>query len=270
MKQTGAMLLALVGVLLWMPLPATATSVQERSDWSVFFEQASVDGTIVVFDERSGGHFEYQPERAATRFLPASTFKIPHALFALDAGIVDDEFQRFQWDGTQRSIPAWNADHDLRSAMRQSVVWVYQAFARIIGEARLREYMQGIDYGNADPVGGVDRFWLDGGLRISAREQVAFLQRLYRNQLPFAEKHQRLVKDLMIVEAADEWILRAKTGWQVSDESQLGWWVGWVEHPDGAVFFALNINTPNGAADLSKRQSIARAILASIDGLPGS
>ena len=57
----------------------------------VFSDQA-VDGTIVIADERSGEMLAYDVERAQKRFMPASTFKVPHALFALDAGAVRDEF----------------------------------------------------------------------------------------------------------------------------------------------------------------------------------
>ena len=152
--------------------------------------------------------------------------------------------------------------------MRNSTVWVYQQFARKIGEAREREYLAKAGYGNADCSGGVDRFWLDGGLRISALEEVAFLQRLYRNELPFRVEHQRLVKDVMINEAGRDWILRAKTGWAARVDAAIGWWVGWVERPDGAVFFALNIDMA-GAADVPKREAIARAILGDLGALPG-
>ena len=38
-------------------------------------------------------------------------------------------------------------------------------------------------------------------LAIAAQEQIAFLRKLYHNELPFRVEHQRLVKDLMIVEA---------------------------------------------------------------------
>ena len=58
-------------------------------------------------------------------------------------------------------------------------------------------------------------------------------EKLYRNELPFKVEHQRLVKDIMIVEAGRDWILRAKTGWQARVEPQIGWWVGWVETPTG-------------------------------------
>ena len=119
-----------------------------------------------------------------------------------------------RWDGVKRDFDGWNQDQTLRSSMRHSTVWVYQQFAREIGEVREKEYLTRIQYGNADPSGGVDRFWLDGALRISAMEQVDFLRKLYRNELPFKVEHQRLVKDIMIVEAGRDWILRAKTGWQ--------------------------------------------------------
>lgn len=257
--------LALV-VLVLAVSSSHAAEPSERGEWKRYFDEAGAKGTIVVVDERSSsnGYFVYDAARAKSRYSPASTFKIPHTLFALHAGAVRDEFQIFRWDGVQRAFAGHNQDQDLRSAMRYSTLWVYQQFARHIGESRARQYLGAIDYGNADPTTASGDYWIDGNLRISAEEQVAFLRKLYRNQLPFAVEHQRLVKDLMINEAGYEWILRAKTGW----EGRYGWWVGWVEWPAGPVFFALNIDTPNRLEDLSKRQAIARAVLRSIQALP--
>lgn len=264
---------ALILVTALLSISAVAAQAQpwrERADWTPYFADAGVDGTIAVLDERGGGSARWVrgAARAEQRFLPASTFKVPHALFALDAKVIQDEFQVFRWDGVRRDIEGWNGDQNLRSSMRHSVVWVYQQIAQALGEEAERRYLRGIDYGNADPSGGIDRFWLEGKLAISAQEQVAFLRRLYRNELPFEVEHQRLVKDVMIVEAGRDWILRAKTGWQARLEPQVGWWVGWVERPEGPVFFALNIDMPNKSADLPKREAIARAILQSIGALP--
>lgn len=238
----------------------------ERPDWKKHFDDAGANGTIVVVDERaaSKGSFVYNPQRAAIRYSPASTFKIPHTLFALQHGAVRDEFQVFPWDGVPRTFSGHNQDQDLRSAMRYSALWVYQRFAKHIGESQARSYLRSMDYGNADPSAATGDYWVDGNLRISAQEQVGFLQKLYRNQLPFAVEHQRLVKDLIIIEADHDWILRAKTGW----EGRYGWWVGWVEWREGPVFFALNIDTPRRTEDLAKRQVIARAVLRSIRALP--
>jgi beta-lactamase class D len=242
-----------------------ASPPRERPDWSGFFSDADAHGTIVVVDARSKDEavFVYDSARAARRYPPASTFKVPHSLFALDAGILRDEFQVIPWDGVKRPIEAWNQDQDLRSAMRNSTVWVYERFALQLGDERETDYMRKIGYGNA-LAGGGKPFWVEGDLAISANEQISFLRRLYRNELPFRVEHQRLVKDVMINEAGPDWILRAKTGWS----GKIGWWVGWVEWPTGPVFFALNIDTPNRSGDLAKRQEITRNILRSINALP--
>ena len=263
MNRRSLILFSLSIVLAFRTLAASAS--QERADWSSFFTTAEAHGTIVVVDNRNGKEvaFVYDSERAGRRYSPASTFKIPHSLFALDAGILRDEFLVIPWDGIKRSIKAWNEDQNLRSAMRNSTVWVYERFARQLGDARETEYMRKIAYGNA-VAGGGKPFWVEGDLAISANEQISFLRHLYRNELPFPVEHQRLIKDVMVNEAGRDWILRAKTGWS----GKVGWWVGWVEWPTGPVFFALNIDTPNRLNDLSKRQEITRNILRSISALP--
>jgi len=237
----------------------------EQQDWQVFFKKFKVTGTIVIADERGKktGLSAYNIDRATTAYSPASTFKIPHALFALDAGIIRDEFQIFPWDGVKRPFAPWNRDQNLRSSMQHSVVWLYEKFAQELGEKRELTYLTNINYGNCKPT-GKSPFWIRGHLKISALEQITFLQKLHRNQLPFKIEHQRLVKDVMIVEADADWILRAKTGWT----GKLAWWVGWLETPAGAVFFAANIDTPNKSRDLIKREQLPRAILESIQVLP--
>ena len=98
--------------------------VLERSDWKKFFSDLQAEGAIVIADERQAEHalLVFGQERAAKRYSPASTFKLPHTLFALDAGAVRDEFQVFRWDGVKRSFAGHNQDQDLRSAMRNSAV----------------------------------------------------------------------------------------------------------------------------------------------------
>lgn len=243
----------------------TAAQPVERPEWARFFAEAGASGSILIVDERAGSpaSWVFGAERARRRYTPASTFKIPHSLFALDAGLIRDEFQVIPWDRVRHPTQAWNADQTLRSAMRNSVVWVYRRFARELGPEREVDYMRRVDYGNAAAT-GEEPFWVEGDLAIACTEQIAFLRRLYRNDLPFRIEHQRLVKDVMIVEAGREWIVRAKTGWS----GRIGRWVGWVEGPSGTVFFALNIDTPRRLEDLPKREAITRAVLRSIGALP--
>src|SRR5262249_48924143 len=53
------------------------------------------------------------------RTLPASTFKIPHALIALDTGVVTEQ-TRMKWDGTRQDFRSWERDHTLDSAIKWS------------------------------------------------------------------------------------------------------------------------------------------------------
>ncbi len=259
-------------IFLWTPATTSGADWQSRDDWRAFFDNHDTKGTILVIDERGDDPvtWVYDESRARTPMPPASTYKIPHALFALEAGIVRDEFQVFEWDGTQHNYEPWNRDQTLRSSMRHSTVWVYERFAETLWETKVREYLSRAEYGNAEPTrdsdatGETKPYWVNGNLKISAQSKIKFLQKLYCNELPFKTEHQRLVKDIMIVQAEKSWILRAKTGWT----GQLGWWVGWVEHPEGPVFFALNIDTPNRYDDLDKRQAVTRDILRSIGALP--
>jgi beta-lactamase class D len=240
--------------------------ILDRPEWKEFFDKHEATGTILIVDSRASAEkvSVYDRTRAGKRYSPASTFKVPHTLFALDAGVVKDEFQVFPWDGVKRGYAPHNQDQNLRSAMRHSALWVYEKFAKAIGEEKARSYLSRISYGNMDPSTKGGAYWVDGKLAISAEEQVVFLKKLYQNDLPFELEHQRLLKDVMIVEAEKDWILRAKTGW----EGRHGWWVGWVEWSAGPVFFALNIDTPNRWEDLYKREAIARDILISIRALP--
>ncbi|MFL1553212.1 class D beta-lactamase [Pseudomonas sp. D47] len=241
-------------------------SVVEVGGWKSAFDKLNTNGTIIIKDERDNQSktFIYNKERSMERFTPASTFKIPHTLFALDFGVVRDEFQIFKWDGEKHEIPSHNADQNLRSAMRHSALWVYRGFAKDIGKEKATTYLKSISYGNQDASVKKRDYWVNGGLEVSAQEQIDFLEKLYRNQLPFKVEHQLLTKDIMVIEAGREWIIRSKTGLG----SQVGWWVGWIEWPAGPVFFALNIDTPHRMADAHKREEIGRMLLKAVGALP--
>jgi len=258
----------LIGSLAISSISQAKTQQNSHQDLGKYFKKYDAEGTIVVLDKRSKENksYVYNQKRAEQRYSPASTFKIPHTLFALDEGLVKDEFQMFPWDGVKRGYTPHNQDQNLRSAMRNSAVWVYDIFSEQLGEEKAGSFLKKIAYGNADPVTARGSYWINGKLAVSANEQIEFLEKLYKNELPFKVEHQLLVKDIMVTEAKTNWILRAKTGWQGIH----GWWLGWVEWPTGPVFFALNIDTPERMKDLYKRQAIVRDILTSIKALPAN
>ena len=251
-------LLAQASPAAWDDAPAVAA----------LFEEAGVSGTFVLHDVARGTDRGHAEARARTRYLPASTFKIPNALIGLATGAVTsvDEPLPYRAQGPA-FVPEWERDMGLGEAMKLSNVPIFQELARRIGLPRMREHVARLDYGNHDVGSVVDRFWLDGPLAISAIEQTRFLARLARATLPVAVEAQRAVRDILLIDSGPGWRLYAKTGWQRAPGAGVGWWVGWVEQ-DGALHaFALNIDIRD-AEDAPLRISLGRASLAAL-GLPG-
>ena len=141
----------------------------------------------------------------------------------------------------------------------------YQEMARRIGEKRMREWVDRIGYGNRDIGGGIDQFWLTGALRTTAREQVDFVRRLYADELSFSERSRRIVKDILILEKTDAYVLRGKTG--LSGRPGIGWFVGWLERGPRAFVFALNVDM-KADTDIGVRKEIAVAVLRDLGLLP--
>ncbi len=205
-------------------------------------------------------------DRCGQGMLPASTFKIPNSVIALETGVVGDpDIDVFKWDGVVRSIAAWNRDHTLRSAIAVSAVPVYQEIARRIGVERMQKYVDLFDYGNRDIGGGIDQFWLTGNLRIDPFQQVDFVDRLRRGVLPVSKRSQDLVRDILPVTKTGDAVIRAKSGLLGAEigKPSLGWMVGWVEKDGANTVFALNLDCtePRHIAD---RMNLVQQCLADI------
>jgi len=262
--RSAARALALFSVCLAAgALHAGAAEKELRDDLGLAFREQGVTGTFVLYDVTSDRLTLVNGKRAEERFVPASTFKIANSLIALEAGAVKDEAEVIPYGGKPQPFKAWEKDMGLREAIAASNVPIYQELARRVGLERYREWLARLGYGNQDPGAVVDRFWLDGPLRISAVEQAKFLARLALGKLDASERAQAIVRDIVRLESRGGAVLYGKTGWQFSREPQLGWWVGWVER-DGKVFtFALNIDMA-GEADVPKRTAIGKALLAKL------
>lgn len=211
----------------------------KKLDVNEFF--SNENGTFLLRNVKTGKTFVYNQERATTRLTPESTFKIPNALIGLQVKVVRDEYNVKRWDGVKREFDTWNRDHTLGSAMRESAIWYYQKMARDIGEKRMKEWVQKTSYGNEDISGGIDHFWLDSSLKISALEQAVFLEKLYKEELPFDKPVTKTVKRMMIQEEGDHYTLYGKTGTRLSDMG-LGWYVGFIKVDNQSYVFVTNID----------------------------
>lgn len=224
-----------------------------------------LDGAFVLVDGRTGETWRLDAAACGQRHAPHSTFKIPHAAIALETKVVTTD-EVIEWD--PRRFPrkdfwpeVWtDRTHDLRSAVKHSVVPYFQALAERLGPRAEREWLQRIDYGNADPSSGLTDFWLGGSLQISPDEQVAFLQRFHEGKL-FSPETTRQVKDMIVLEETPEYRLSGKTGAGPEGDGFRGWLVGYVERGERVWFYALTVKGPDFASIRDLRLHATKQIL---------
>jgi beta-lactamase class D len=262
--------LALLAAAAVLPVRAFANVAPQRSEirqaLAKRFTDDGTEGTFVGYKVEDYLVIASDTERSGEAKLPASTFKIPNSLIALETGVVGDpDKDVFKWDGVTRSIEAWNKDHTMRSAIAVSAVPVYQEIARRIGPERMQTFVDLFDYGNRNIGGGIDQFWLTGDLRIDPVQQVDFIDRLRRGVLPISKRSQDLVRDILPVTKVGDTVIHAKSGLLGAErgEPSLGWMVGWAEKGSAQTVFALNMDCrePRHVAD---RMTLAQACLSDI------
>jgi beta-lactamase class D len=236
-------------------------------------------GECVVVAPLNGAETIVGGDDCRQRTLPASTFKIPHALVALQTHVVTDKTV-VKWDGTKKDLPAWERDHTLESAIKNSVVWVFQRFAAAIGRDRELEYLRAFRYGSATFEHDVTNFWLNGDLQISPVEQIAFLRRMFSYDLPIDRAHIDTVKaDLTmprgkfvnafgVHDFALRWpadtIVRVKSGNGTVNGEHVSWLVGALETGGRQYVFASRARS-KGPLQTSAGGDLALRVLNAID-----
>jgi len=220
------------------------------------------EGALVLADCATGETFRSDAAACAEKITPCSTFKIWNAAIGSETGLITSADEPFwKWDGTIRSVAAWNGEQTVRSAFAASCVPAYQALARKIGKKRMQEGLDLIVYGNRDISSGVDLFWLPAPGRktilISPDEQAELIGRLVKGKLPFSSKTTALLKEVMRIKTTDHGTLYGKTGSGTDAQGNfnLGLFVGFVESSGKTVAFAC-VMKGNGVMSKQARAAV--------------
>lgn len=252
-----------------------AGAIQKKQETSPKDLFSGHPGTFVLRDLSSQATTIVNEQQANKRVSPLSTFTIFNALAALDTGVLQDETTGKKWDGTNYAVEVWNRDQSLSTAMANSVDWFFEDTAQAVGEERMESYILRAGYGNAHSSGAANNNEAanssavastspqNGSLQISAMEQVAFLEKLYKEELPFKKSAMSTVKKILTIQSGDHFTYAGKTG----SSSNLGWFVGYVTTNDKTYVFATNIEG-NKDVDGSLAREITEEILREMQILP--
>lgn len=235
----------------------TPNNITEDKSLEQYFTENKVTGTFGLFDNGVGQFTIYNvPRFADSAYLPASTFKIVNSLIAIEIRKVKDSTTVIPWDSVTRSRTECNRDMSMNDAFRISCPSWYQEMARRIGKDTMQMWLDTLGYGaryNKFKIGdNLDTFWLDNSIKVTADEQLGLVKRLYFNQLPFTERSQKIVRDMMLWENTANYQLHYKTGWGTSDNGNtLAWIVGWIEENKHPYFFVLQLESPDKNIDMA-------------------
>lgn len=234
------------------PKQEEAPQAQEAPKVAVnYFE--NMDGCFLLynmktdtFDKVIGG------ERCQKQFPACSTFKVPLAVIAFDSGALKDEDQILKWNGVKDSRPEANRDHDARSWMRDSIVWFSQRITKKLGLVTVQSYLDKFSYGNKDMSAGITKAWLvapsakASALKISAYEQVEFMKKLWKLELPATARSQRLTQEITYLETSPNGFkMNGKTGSNFHDKSHkvhLGWFISHLQKGDQEYITVANFS----------------------------
>lgn len=213
-----------------------------KPELGLILDSLKVQGAILIHDVKNNTYYSNDFSWARTGFIPASTFKIPNSIIALETGVVASDSTIFKWNGEKRSFKRWEEDLTFKKAFQVSCVPCYQEIARKVGVSRMKSYLKKLDYkGMVFDTLTIDNFWLQGKSRFSQMQQIDFLERLYFSKLPISKRTESIMKEIMLLEKTDAYTLSGKTGWGMRKEINNGWIVGYLEARNTVYFFATNI-----------------------------
>jgi len=205
------------------------------------YKEHGVKGCFLLKSLNSGQTYVYNKNRCERDFLPASTFKIPNSIIALETGVAIDENLLIKWDSIERQIPSWNQDHTMATAFRASCVPYYREIARRIGVSRMQEWVHKLNYGKMDVrPETLTSFWLKGASAITPYQELNFLERLITHDLPIKLSTVIKLKDIMELAKDEMMKMGGKTGWAIDGNRNIGWFVGFIERTDGERFIFVN------------------------------
>jgi len=173
---------------------------------------------------------------------PASTFKVPLAVMGFETGLLKDgDNPALPWK-TEYGVnkPEDKATTTPKTWLRDSVLWYSRVLTQEMGMKTFARYVAEFEYGNADVSGGLTKAWLNSSLRITPRQQVAFVERLLEDRLPVSTAALAMTREVMPQYQSGSWSVHGKTGTSYIGKGplRLGWFVGWADKGDRRVIFA--------------------------------
>ena len=228
-------------------------------NWEKYFD--GINGAAVVYRPFENTYQIYNQETALTRRSPCSTFKIVSSLIALEHEVIVQEDSVRTWSGEVFWNENWNKDIGFEDAFRTSCVWYYRETINDIGREVMQEELDRLRYGNCDITDweghlntnnnnpALTGFWIESSLKISPKEQVEVMERIFGEASIYSQETQDALKQVMLVseQRSADISIYGKTGLGKARGVVVdAWFTGFADTVDGRSYFCVYLGETEG------------------------
>lgn len=245
-------------------------------DWSKHFD--GINGAGVIYDPTENYYLIYNSELANVRRSPCSTFKIISSAIAIENGFIDLNNSTKAWSGEKFWNENWNKNIDFKEAFQTSCVWYFREIIDEIGNDLMQIELNKLKYGNCDITDwngnqntnnnnpALTGFWIESSLKISPKEQVEVLERIFGDMSEYSEKTKKQLEQVMLVKDLpnSDTFIYGKTG-MGKDKGIVvdSWFTGFADTKEsGRIYFSIYLGeTNNKNVSSTKAKEIAINII---------
>lgn len=229
-------------------------------DWSNYFD--GLNGAAVFYDPSQYQYEIYNQELASIQRSPCSTFKIISSLIGLENGVIPSDNSTRKWSGEIFWKDDWNKDINFNEAFRVSCIWYFREVINELGADTIQRDLDKLQYGNrdiSDWQGSLNTnnnnpaltgFWVESSLKISAKEQVEVLERIFEGTIEYRPETISQLKKAMLIEDQNlsNYAVYGKTGLGEKDNVVVdSWFTGFVDTTEGNIYFCVYLGKTDGA-----------------------
>lgn len=257
----------------------TIEPIITEMNWANYFD--GINGSAVIYNPADNSYQIYNQEMALSQRSPCSTFKIISSLIALENKIIIPDNSVRTWSGEVFWNEDWNRDINFEEAYRTSCVWYYREIIDEIGKVVMQEELNKLHYGNCDISDwegelntnnnnrALTGFWIESSLKISPKEQVEVLNRIFGEDSIYSKETQDNLKQVMLLteQPNKNTLIYGKTGLGKSYGVVVdAWFAGFADIADERRYFCIYLGETDGKdVSSTKAKEIALQIVSELD-----
>jgi beta-lactamase class D len=204
-------------------------NIDQNERLHLLHKSMGVKSSILIYNQKKNKYITNDTSLINQLITPNNTFYILESLIGLESGNIKDTADFFTWDQQNYSNPNWNQDQNLTMALKFQTEWYFNQVAQKIDTAKMKSWINLVDYGNKDLSGGVTQCWKNNSLKITVKQQMDLLRKMYYYNLPFSVEHLRYIRKTFSFSRLNNKNLYSFKTKGLNNNLPVIWYLGYVE-----------------------------------------